>query len=215
MPTDTFFRLPEEKRERLLRAALEEFSRVPFPQASINKIIQGAGVPRGSFYMYFADKEDLFCHLLRSYRTRLCRLTCDELDRRGGDLFAALLAIHDRLALAAARAEDGCGGERLLSVLRLNAALSPDLLFRALRPGELLEDLSPHLDRGRLSLRGERDLEDILHVLIGVTVSSLAAGAAGEAGPERARHFRDTLDLLKRGMAAPSPHHLTDPEEPV
>ena len=80
MPTDTFFRLPQEKRTKLLDAALEEFSRVPFAQVSINKIIQGAGIPRGSFYMYFADKEDLFRHLLGTYRQRLCQLACQALD---------------------------------------------------------------------------------------------------------------------------------------
>ena len=34
MPTQTFFRLPEEKRERLTEAAWEEFMSVPFADAS-------------------------------------------------------------------------------------------------------------------------------------------------------------------------------------
>ena len=67
MPSATFYNLPEEKRERLLRAAREEFSRVPYESASVNRIIQSAGIPRGSFYMYFTDKEELFGHLMDSY----------------------------------------------------------------------------------------------------------------------------------------------------
>ena len=66
MPSATFYNLPEEKRERLLRAAREEFSRVPYESASVNRIIQSAGIPRGSFYMYFTDKEELFGHLWRT-----------------------------------------------------------------------------------------------------------------------------------------------------
>ena len=50
MPSATFYNLPEEKRERLLRAAREEFSRVPYESASVNRIIRSAGIPRGSFY---------------------------------------------------------------------------------------------------------------------------------------------------------------------
>ena len=60
MPSKTFFHLPAEKRERLLLAAEEEFARVPYAEASINRMIRAAGIPRGSFYMYFRDKEELF-----------------------------------------------------------------------------------------------------------------------------------------------------------
>ena len=49
MPSATFYNLPAEKRERLLRAAREEFSRVPYESASVNRIIRSAGIPRGSF----------------------------------------------------------------------------------------------------------------------------------------------------------------------
>ena len=68
MPTSTFFRLPEEKRQRLTEAAWEEFTSVNFASASINRIIQEARIPRGSFYQYFADKEELFRYLLGDMR---------------------------------------------------------------------------------------------------------------------------------------------------
>ena len=56
MCTETFLRLPEEKRNRFLEAAWEEFTSVPFEEASINKIVRRAKIPRGSFYQYFSDK---------------------------------------------------------------------------------------------------------------------------------------------------------------
>ena len=64
MPNDTFFNLPKEKQERIIGAAVCEFARVPFSDASINKIIKDAGISRGSFYQYFADKEDLFLFII-------------------------------------------------------------------------------------------------------------------------------------------------------
>ena len=64
MPTQTFFRLPEEKRERLTDAAWREFLAVSYAEASINRIVREAQIPRGSFYQYFEDKEDLFFYLL-------------------------------------------------------------------------------------------------------------------------------------------------------
>lgn len=64
MPTSTFFNLPEEKRRRVVDAAIEEFSVYTYEQASIARIIQYASIPRGSFYQYFSDKKDLYFYLL-------------------------------------------------------------------------------------------------------------------------------------------------------
>ena len=74
MCMETFLRLPEEKRTRFLDAAWEEFTRVSFAEASTNQIVRRAGVPRGSFYQYFRDKEDLFHYLMTHARDHLVEL---------------------------------------------------------------------------------------------------------------------------------------------
>lgn len=63
MPTKTFLNLPDEKKRHLLECAKEEFTRNTLRDASINKIIQDAGIPRGSFYQYFEDKEDIYFYI--------------------------------------------------------------------------------------------------------------------------------------------------------
>lgn len=60
LPSSTFLNLAPEKQEKLLSAAVREFTERPYNEASINRIVREAGIPRGSFYMYFRDKEDLF-----------------------------------------------------------------------------------------------------------------------------------------------------------
>lgn len=64
MPTRTFLNLPKEKRLRILRAAKKEFSRVPLEKAVIANIVKDADIPRGSFYQYFYDIDDLFVYVL-------------------------------------------------------------------------------------------------------------------------------------------------------
>ena len=64
MPSSTFLNLAPEKQEKLLSAAVREFTERPYNEASINRIVREAGIPRGSFYMYFRDKEDLFHYLM-------------------------------------------------------------------------------------------------------------------------------------------------------
>lgn len=57
----TFYRLPKEKRDRILLAARREFIDHIYEKSSINRILENAKVPKGSFYQYFDDKSDLFC----------------------------------------------------------------------------------------------------------------------------------------------------------
>ena len=96
MPTATFYRLPEEKRERLLQACWGELTRVRFTDVSINRIIAAAHIPRGSFYQYFDDKEDLIRYLLEDMRQYFIALLQGILEETGGDLFALPLAAYDR-----------------------------------------------------------------------------------------------------------------------
>ncbi|MBN1952988.1 MAG: TetR/AcrR family transcriptional regulator [Bacteroidales bacterium] len=60
MPKQTFFNLPEEKRQTIMRAAMEEFASAGYDLSSIQKIIKASDIPRGSFYQYFENKADLF-----------------------------------------------------------------------------------------------------------------------------------------------------------
>jgi AcrR family transcriptional regulator len=64
MPKQTFFNLPEEKRQTIIDVAIEEFAENGFEAASINRIVANSGISKGSFYQYFADKLDLFMHLV-------------------------------------------------------------------------------------------------------------------------------------------------------
>ncbi len=64
MPKQTFLNLPDNKREPILQAALEEFSRCNYHAASVNTVCRNAGIPKGSFYQYFENKMDLYVHLM-------------------------------------------------------------------------------------------------------------------------------------------------------
>lgn len=64
MPNETFFNLPEEKREKILNAAKEEFTEHEFNKARVSNIIKNASIPRGSFYQYFENLEDLYFYII-------------------------------------------------------------------------------------------------------------------------------------------------------
>jgi len=64
MPKDTFFNLPDYKRNRIIKIAIREFAENPYDVASISNIVREAGIAKGSFYQYFEDKQDLYRYLI-------------------------------------------------------------------------------------------------------------------------------------------------------
>lgn len=64
-PSSVFYNLPEEKRQRIAKAAMEEFASTSYEASSINNIIKRCNISRGSFYQYFESKEDLAFHILQ------------------------------------------------------------------------------------------------------------------------------------------------------
>jgi len=57
--TDTFRRLPSEKKERVYRVTIELFSDYGYDGLSIDEICKYAGVSKGSFFQYFPSKSHL------------------------------------------------------------------------------------------------------------------------------------------------------------
>ena len=64
MPYPTFFNLPEEKRQKILECAIDEFARHDYDSASVSRVVARAGIAKGSLYQYFQDKSDLHRYLL-------------------------------------------------------------------------------------------------------------------------------------------------------
>jgi AcrR family transcriptional regulator len=64
MPSKRFANLPEEKRRRIAEAAIAEYVQNGIDAAEVAGIVRRAGIPRGSFYQYFEDMNDLFGYVL-------------------------------------------------------------------------------------------------------------------------------------------------------
>jgi AcrR family transcriptional regulator len=53
-------------RQHILREAAREFAQLGFDQANINVIAEQAGIGKGTIYLYFENKRELFLAMLRS-----------------------------------------------------------------------------------------------------------------------------------------------------
>ncbi len=59
-------RLPEERPNQILHAALEVFGELGLAGARLEDIAKRAGVSKGTIYLYFPNKEELFREMVRS-----------------------------------------------------------------------------------------------------------------------------------------------------
>ena len=66
MPTKRFENVDQDRKNKILTAAREEFIRNGYEVASLNTIIKDAEISKGSLYYYFEDKADLYMTVLEN-----------------------------------------------------------------------------------------------------------------------------------------------------
>lgn len=200
LPTSTFFNLRPEKQERLLTAAAREFAAQPFHEASINSMIRAAGIPRGSFYMYFRDKEELFQYLVRESTEPLLLAFRELLTRSGGDLFNAIPGLCEYLR--SHKADRGLGGMGMLSaIVERNGELQKSCLIDLLDTQAVLAQLAAAVNPDLLDIWEASDLERIVRTVLTVALPLIYDAVHTETAESR-EELSKTLEILRRGMGA-------------
>lgn len=199
MPSETFLNLPQQKREKLVAAAVREFTEKPFNEASINCIVKNAGISRGSFYMYFQDKEDLLRYLMQGYVEGLMQVAEECLACRSGDMFAAILDLYDYLQI---HRNDEAGMQLICGMVNRNDGAQKRGLLEFLEPENLLRKLPKNIDPTLLDLKNEEDFQDCVSILMGLGIPMFYAGLRPGYEQETRKRLENMLCILRRGMGA-------------
>lgn len=96
MFSQTFQNLNKEKKERIIHAALTEFSERPFSEASITNIVKNANISRGSFYQYFGNKEKIYEYLVYFLYSKHREDLVLILIKNSGNLYTSLMEFYDQ-----------------------------------------------------------------------------------------------------------------------
>ncbi|ACL69134.1 TetR/AcrR family transcriptional regulator [Halothermothrix orenii] len=96
MPRETFFNLSEEKRNRIINIAVEEFARYDYNSASLSRVVEKAGIAKGSMYQYFKNKKELYLYLVELASEKKFNYISDNIDFDTGkkDFFQLLKEMH-------------------------------------------------------------------------------------------------------------------------
>ena len=151
-----------ETRGRLLQAAESVFGQLGYHDASVVKITEAAGVGQGTFYLYFATKQDIFDELIRDLNRRVRHAMKEASSRGATRLEAELLGFGAYFSFTSEH-------PALYRIIRQAEFVSPEMLeyhYEKLAQG-YVEGLRESMARGEV---GEIDPE----------VTAWALMAAGE-----------------------------------
>lgn len=204
MPSQTFLNLPKEKQKTLLYAAIKEFTNVSYEDVSINRIIKEAGIPRGSFYMYFENKEDLYLYLLNNYKIRFQEKLLTLISLEHGDIFETFTKLYDTMI-------DFCMSPAKIAFFRqvftnINSKTENHLFPKGEKPervkqSELYQNFVANIDRTILVDTSDSGVEEILELLFMMTIhTTIHSFVRGISKEEAKEIYKRKIELLKYGM---------------
>lgn len=201
MPKPTFFKLTTEKQESLIKAAKKEFSRVPLYEASISNIIKDAGIPRGSFYQYFEDKEDVFYFLLDEHSKRNYERFISIIKMNNGDLFQSFMDWFKSILISFEEPEN----RQYFKNTFLNMNYKIERTFTQNIHEEKVKNrfigIINTINSENLNVTNEEELHHSLKIMMAVTIRNLVSVFAKEVPMNEAmKAFSLEIDLLKKGL---------------
>ena len=200
MPTETFFRLPEEKRARLVSAIYQELARVPVTEMSINRIVHQADISRGSFYQYFNGRDDLVDFLIGNFLQRVQAFT-DAEAASCEDCFALLRRMIREVRRFGDMPENRAFATNMLAHIRACWSNSSCIVRTKVNYKAMADWYDQYFDRARLNADSDETFMLILDLLFAVFRSSVAEMFAADANADQViERFDLKLEILQRGM---------------
>ena len=161
----TFYNLPEQKRQRIIDAIVEEFSSSSTEKVSINRIVKAANISRGSFYQYFDDKVDLVEVLTKSFVDLSIEGANKALEYSNGDIFYTYEKLFEIITNFAQDKTQKVILKNLLRSLRANDDLVSEYLLNRFNGFEELNKLAKQYNTDNLKFKSSEDVEYLSQIL--------------------------------------------------
>ncbi len=197
MPKEAFFKLKNSKKEKIILAARYEFSNLSYDEVSINDIVKRSGISRGSFYLYFEDKWDIYAHLLKctfaSIRNRM-----KESIERGNNIFFTFLDVYDYIILENSTPESVGFLARILNEISPSSYMK---IYKEIGVGHDKEYLNKYcFPQEHFTIQDEFEFDILNRHLIMVLTSHLTKVLVMREDPQKVRdELRVTYNMIKYG----------------
>ena len=198
MPKETFLKLSEEKKQKVLNAAKREFARVPIEQVSIKNIVENAEIARGSFYQYFESKEDLLAYILKENADEIDTKIKNKIYETKGNIFDAYIELYDLMVKKFVENTE----HEFFKQIFINLRLSDESLFtliKSVKPQNIIKYFEM-FDKTSLKINEKNDFILICDMLNVITRRAIVKNFKGNSQEECRQNFLKQIDYLKYGI---------------
>lgn len=198
MPTESFYKLEKSKRQKIIDAMKKEFSRVPFHEASVNRIVEEAGISKGSFWVYFQSKEEAIEYLIESHLAKERKKSKEIFLKNQGDLFKSYIEFFDYLAKCKINRTE----KDLMANIFKNLITNQEKCLHK-EPGDnLIQEIKNIVNTEHLNLVDDDDLIGLMKILNYAMRVNLLDAITKKVPLEQARsRFIRQVEILEKGIS--------------
>lgn len=203
MPTVTFMNLSKEKKDKIIKAAKKEFSRVPISEVLIKNIVEDAEIARGSFYQYFDSKEDLLKFLLEEEMEKVDEFAKQALKETSGDIFEVYIRMYDFLINQDLIKEDKIFHQKVLENIKTSEEdfyVLKNLMGEELKGPFQKDEIISKVDKSKLKINNDDDLKIIIKMLFIVTKKAIVSSFKYNSKEEARDEYIKMIEFLKYGI---------------
>lgn len=205
---ERFLRLLPEKQARILDAAVREFAEKGYAGASMNRVVEDAGISKGALFQYFGNKASLFMYVYRK-AFDLVKMTLrsvrdktreeDFFDRLERLMAAGIRFIEEHPSLARIyyhliyTGDSPFKAEILRELNRESHRFLVSLVEQGMERGDLRKDLDPAIAAFLLQSVLDRFLQAKNPVFTGLLLRSASS-------TDESRTIKEIVSLFRLGM---------------
>ena len=192
MPKQTFLNLPEDKKQKILEAAKNEFSRESVTEASINNIVTEANIARASFYQYFESKQDLVIFMIDKASERV-KDKVNEKIKENGDIFETFIFFYDKIVETCKDSNNKMFYKTVLANLRAN-----DSIVLGKAKEEIYNSLIKNTDTS--NFKSKKDLPILIEMLSAITRWAIIQTVTSNNVVDIREKYIKQIEYVKNGI---------------
>jgi AcrR family transcriptional regulator len=192
---DTFLRLSEEKREKIIQACIDEFGSRGYKNSSTDRIIRKAGISKGGLYEYISSKKELFLYIVEYSYKALYDYLREQVRLRGEILPPDIL---ERFRLIASLAFDFYQAHpRFISLITKTHQLTDPDLIREVESCFKREylDIFGDCSMDGIAYPADKVLKLLTWLLLRTRYEFLSDRERGEDGDLLRKHYMENWDF--------------------
>ncbi len=169
----TFYNLPQEKRQRIINAVMQEFSGSSPEKVSINRIIKTADISRGSFYQYFDDKVDLVEILTEVFIKKSFEKARTALKESNGDMFFTYEKIFDIITELGNDKKQKAVLKNIFKNIKANDDLVSEYFMNRFTGFSEYDDIIKYFNRDNLKFKDDYSVSCLYKILAQILKSAI------------------------------------------